>query len=98
MQQRELGQLKVSALGLGCMSMSQSYGKADRNESKRTLHRALDLGYTFLDTASLYGLGHNETLLGETLGSRRHEFVLASKCGIINKDGKRAVDCSSENV
>jgi len=63
MQTRQLGELQVSALGLGCMSMSQSYGVANREESERALHRALDVGYTFLDTASLYGLGHNETLL-----------------------------------
>ena len=63
MKTRQLGELEVSALGLGCMSMSQSYGAANRRESERTLHRALDIGYTFLDTASLYGLGHNETLL-----------------------------------
>ena len=98
MKTRRLGELEVSALGLGCMSMSQSYGEADREESERTLHRALDLGYTFLDTASLYGLGHNETLIGEVLRSRRDEFVLASKCGIVNRDGKRAVDCTPENV
>ena len=54
------------------MSMSQSYGAADRQESERTLHHALDIGYTFLDTASLYGLGHNESLIGEVLASRRH--------------------------
>lgn len=98
MQTRELGPLRVSALGLGCMSMSQSYGPADRDESQRCLHRALDLGYTFLDTASLYGLGHNESLIGEVLGARRKEFILASKCGIINKDGKRAVDCTPVSI
>lgn len=98
MQTRELGPLRVSALGLGCMSMSQSYGPADRDESQRCLHRALDIGYTFLDTASLYGLGHNETLIGEVLGARRREFILASKCGIINKDGKRAVDCTPASI
>jgi len=98
METRQLGPLQVSALGLGCMSMSQSYGVADRTESERCLHRALDVGYTFLDTASLYGLGHNETLIGEVLGSRRQEFILASKCGIINKDGKRAVDCTPANI
>jgi len=80
------------------MSMSQSYGVADRKESERTLHRALDLGYTFLDTASLYGLGHNESLIGKVLPARRSEFLLASKCGIINKGGKRAVDCTPENI
>lgn len=98
MQTRKLGALRVSALGLGCMSMSQSYGPADRNESERCLHQALDLGYSFLDTASVYGLGHNETLIGEVLGSRRNEFVLASKCGIIDKEGKRAVDCRPVSI
>lgn len=98
MKVRQLGELQVSELGLGCMSMSQSYGKADRQESERALHRALDIGYTFLDTASLYGMGHNETLIGEVLPARRKEFILASKCGIINVDGKRAVDCTPENV
>ena len=88
MEQRKLGGLKVSAMGLGCMSMSQGYGSAERKESERTLHRALDIGYTFLDTASVYVTGHNESLLGETLRNRRDEFFLASKCGIINKDGK----------
>jgi len=78
--------------------MSQGYGSADRDESERALHRALDVGYTFLDTASIYGIGHNETLIGEVLGSRRDEYILASKCGIINRDGKRGVDCTPENV
>ncbi len=98
METRHLGKLEVSALGLGCMSMSQSYGTANREESERALHRALDIGYTFLDTASLYGLGHNETLIGEVLASRRHEFTLASKCGIVDRQGKRAVDCTPANV
>jgi len=98
MEQRKLGGLKVSAMGLGCMSMSQGYGSAERKESERTLHRALDIGYTFLDTASVYGTGHNESLLGETLRNRRDEFFLASKCGIINKDGKRGVDGTPKNI
>jgi aryl-alcohol dehydrogenase-like predicted oxidoreductase len=98
-QTRMIGKLEVSAIGLGCMSMSQAYGKPDRTESERALHRALDVGYTFLDTASVYGLGHNEKLIGETLGTRRSEFVLASKCGIIvGKDGRRGVDCRPEAV
>ena len=59
MEERKLGSLNVSAIGLGCMSMSQGYGVADRDESERALHRALDVGYTFLDTASIYGIGHN---------------------------------------
>lgn len=98
MKTRQLGELQVSALGLGCMSMSQSYGEANRQESERTLQRALDLGYTFLDTASLYGLGHNEALLGEVLPARRNEFILASKCGIKDRNGKRVIDCTPENI
>lgn len=98
MESRQLGELQVSALGLGCMSMSQSYGEANQEESEKALHCALDLGYTFLDTASLYGLGHNETLIGEVLSHRRQEFILASKCGIVDRNGKRAVDCTPDNV
>ncbi|MBL4821025.1 MAG: aldo/keto reductase, partial [Gammaproteobacteria bacterium] len=98
MDSRRIGQLEVSAIGLGCMSMSQSYGTADRKESARALHRALDIGYTFLDTASLYGMGHNESLIGEVLSSRRNEYILASKCGIKNTNGQREVNCSPENV
>lgn len=98
MEERKIGALKVSAIGLGCMSMSQGYGKADREESERALHHALDVGYTFLDTASVYGVGHNESLIGEVLGDRREEFVLASKCGIVNRDGKRGVDGSPDNI
>ena len=94
-----IGKLEASAIGLGCMSMSQAYGKPDRAESERVLHRALDVGYTFLDTASVYGLGHNEKLIGQTLKSRRKEFVLASKCGIIvDENGGRGVDCRPDAV
>ncbi len=100
MHTRKLGQFEVSALGLGCMSMSQSYGKPDRAESERALHRALDIGYTFLDTASLYGYGHNEKLLGEVLKGRRNEFVLASKCGLFRDKvtGQRTLDGSPEKI
>ena len=95
MKKRKLGDLEVSAIGLGCMSMSQAYGKPDPDESERTLLHALDVGYTFFDTASVYGLGHNEKLIGRVLGKRRNEFVLASKCGIVVTDGgKRGVDGS----
>ncbi len=98
MKTRRIGALEVSAIGLGCMSMSQSYGAADRDESERALHRALDVGYTFLDTASLYGMGHNETLIGEVLKKRRHQFTLASKCGILVRDGQRVVDGSPASI
>src|SRR4051812_12358116 len=93
MRTRKLGPLNVSALGLGCMSMSHGYGTPDDAESARALHRALDLGYTFFDTAALYGFGKNESLLGATLKARRGEFVLASKCGMFrNAAGKREID------
>ena len=97
---RKLGQFEVSAIGLGCMSMSQSYGKPDRAESERTLNRALDIGYTFLDTASLYGYGHNEKLIGEVLKHRRSEYVLASKCGLFRDKvtGQRTLDASPEKI
>jgi aryl-alcohol dehydrogenase-like predicted oxidoreductase len=85
MQQRKLGSSgpMVSAIGLGCMSMSQAYGARDDEESIRAIHRALDLGVTFFDTAAIYGEGHNETLVGRGLGARRKDIVLATKCGII---------------
>jgi aryl-alcohol dehydrogenase-like predicted oxidoreductase len=84
MEQRQLGAsgLTVSAIGLGCMGMSQSYGAGDDQESVRTIHRALDLGVTFLDTADVYGQGRNETLVGRAICGRRAEVVLATKFGI----------------
>lgn len=67
MQKRKIGQFEVVPVGLGCMSMSQAYGAYDMAENERALHRALDIGYDFIDTASLYGAGHNETLLGNVI-------------------------------
>jgi aryl-alcohol dehydrogenase-like predicted oxidoreductase len=82
MEQRTLGQgLVVSALGLGCMGMSQSYGPGDDQESVATIHRALDLGMTFLDTADVYGPFTNERLVGRAIAGRRDEVVLATKFG-----------------
>lgn len=80
---RKLGRqgLEVSALGLGCMGMSQSYGVADEAESIATLHRALELGVTFLDTAEVYGPFTNEELLGRALKDRRNEVTIATKFG-----------------
>src|SRR5512138_3553267 len=85
MQQRQLGSKGrlVSAIGLGCMSMSQSYGPRDDEESIRTIHRAVDLGVTLFDTAAIYGTGHNETLVGRALGARRRNVILATKCGVV---------------
>jgi aryl-alcohol dehydrogenase-like predicted oxidoreductase len=84
MKLRTLGRSNgdVSAIGLGCMGMSQSYGHGDDEESIKTLHRALDLGVTFLDTAAVYGNGANERLVGRAIKDRRKEVVLATKCGI----------------
>lgn len=83
MNTRQLGKagLVVSELGLGCMGMSEFYGAADENESIATIHRALDLGITFFDTADMYGVGRNEQLLGKALGARRKEVILATKFG-----------------
>ncbi len=82
MKTRTLGQgLVVSAEGLGCMGMSEFYGPADEAESIATIHRALDLGVTFLDTADMYGPFMNEQLVGRAIAARRDEVVLATKFG-----------------
>jgi aryl-alcohol dehydrogenase-like predicted oxidoreductase len=82
MEQRVLGQgLRVSAVGLGCMGMSEFYGPADERESIATIHRALELGVTFLDTADMYGPFTNEALVGRAIRDRRDEVVLATKFG-----------------
>jgi aryl-alcohol dehydrogenase-like predicted oxidoreductase len=81
MEQRKLGDLTVSAIGLGCMGMSEFYGERDDAESTAVIHRALDLGCTFLDTADMYGPFTNERLVGRAIASRRDEVVLAPKFG-----------------
>jgi len=101
MEQRTLGGqgLVVSALGLGCMGMSQSYGPGDDQESVATIHRALDLGMTFLDTADVYGLTANERLVGRAIAGRRDEVVLATKFGNQRlADGSRVVNGKPEYV
>ena len=88
---RKLGSqgLQVSAIGLGCMGMSQSYGPADEAESIATLHRAIEFGCTFLDTAEVYGAYANEELLGRALKGRRNEVTLATKFGFRIENGRQ---------
>ncbi len=81
MQTRHLGSLSVSAIGLGCMGMSEFYGNGDDDESIATIHRALELGCTFLDTADMYGPFTNERLVGRAIAGRRDEVVVATKFG-----------------
>jgi aryl-alcohol dehydrogenase-like predicted oxidoreductase len=82
MRTTKLGDLTVSAQGLGCMGMSEWYGATDWDESIATINRALDLGVTFIDTADIYGAGHNEVLVGRGIAHRRDEVQLATKFGI----------------
>lgn len=91
---RKIGPFEVSAISLGCMSLSHAYGEPTPPEqAAEVLQNGLDLGYTMIDTAALYGFGANETLVGQTLKHRRQEFILASKAGIFrNAEGKREIN------
>src|SRR6266849_7576462 len=88
MDTRQLGRsgLRVSAIGLGCMGMSEFYGPRDDSESMATIRRALDLGSTLLDTADVYGPFTNEELVGRAIAGRREDAVVATKCGLIVED------------
>ena len=101
MHKRTLGQgLEVSAMGLGCMGMSEFYGRADEGEAIRTVHRALELGIDFLDTADMYGPFTNEKLVGRAISGRRDTVVLATKFGNVRgENGERlGIDGSPEYV
>ena len=102
MEKRKLGGqgLEVSALGLGCMGMSFAYGGRDENESIATIHRALELGVTFFDTAEIYGPFENEILIGKALAGKRDRVVIATKFGFKTVDGKQrpGVDSRPEHV
>jgi len=89
----------VNPIGLGCMSLSWAYGVPPAEDyAVSLLNRALDLGYNHLDTANIYGIGHNETLLGKALKGRRDEFFLATKMGIVVEGPNRGIDCSPEAI
>ena len=95
MPTRHLGKLAVPALGLGCMGMSEFYGQTDEAESIATIHRALELGITLLDTADMYGPFINEELVGRAIAGKRDQVVLATKCGIVRdpkNPGVRGID------
>ena len=101
MQKRKLGSqgLEVSELGLGCMGMSQFYGPRDDIESTATLERAIELGINFFDTADVYGVGHNEELVGKTLCKHRDKVIIATKfANQVLPDGKRAINGRPEYV
>ncbi|HVV68179.1 MAG TPA: aldo/keto reductase [Gammaproteobacteria bacterium] len=103
MQTRTLGhqKLKVSAIGLGCMGMSEFYGETNDAESINTLKKAYDLGITFFDTADMYGSGHNEKLLGQAIGSVRDKVIIATKCGLVrdpDNAGYRGVNGSADYI
>jgi aryl-alcohol dehydrogenase-like predicted oxidoreductase len=96
MNHRNLRDLTVSAVGLGCMGMSEFYGPRDDDQSIATIRHALDIGVTFLDTSDMYGSGHNEELVGRAIAGRRDEVQLATKFAVRREGGERRVDNSPE--
>jgi aryl-alcohol dehydrogenase-like predicted oxidoreductase len=96
---RKLGPFEVTAVGFGCMNLSHAYGPPQpRDVAERMLRRALELGITHFDTAALYGFGINEALVGDVLGTRPDNVIVASKCGLFGRDGKRVMDGRPEAI
>ena len=92
-RKRKIGETEINPVGLGCMNMTPSYGPGlKKSEALNFLGKAIDLGYDFFDTATIYGLGENEKLVGEALKSNRDSFLIASKCVLGFADGKRFID------
>ena len=99
MQIRKLGPYDVTAIGFGCMNLSHAYGPPQPREvAERVIRQALDLGVTHFDTAALYGFGANEQLIGSLLVKRPDSVILASKCGLFGRDGKRVIDGRPESI
>jgi aryl-alcohol dehydrogenase-like predicted oxidoreductase len=97
MKRRTLGDgFELSAIGLGCMGMSEFYGESNDEDSIATIRRALDIGVSFLDTSDMYGSGHNENLVGRAVAGRREEAQIATKFGIRRDGGERRIDNSPE--
>jgi aryl-alcohol dehydrogenase-like predicted oxidoreductase len=98
-QIRKLGPFEVTAVGFGCMNLSHAYGPPQsRDVAERRLRQALELGVTHFDTAALYGFGANEKLVGDVLGKRPDNVIVASKCGLFGRDGKRVMDGRPEAI
>jgi aryl-alcohol dehydrogenase-like predicted oxidoreductase len=96
---RKLGSYDVTAVGFGCMNLSHAYGPPrPRDAAERVIRRALDLGVTHFDTAALYGFGANEQLVGSVLATRPDNVIVASKCGLFGRDGKRVIDGRPESI
>jgi len=99
METRKLGPFEVSAIGLGCMNIASGYGPADKEQAEGVLTGALDAGYTFLDTAAVYGFGESEKMIGRLLSPHRKEFVLATKAGLSKgPDGKSEKNGRPEKI
>lgn len=99
MHTRQLGPYPVTAIGFGCMNLSHAYGPPQpRDIAERVIRKALDLGVTHFDTAALYGFGANEQLIGSLLAKRPDDVIVASKCGLFGRDGKRVIDGRPEAI